>query len=210
MKTDYNHAGVHNFSPKSDQIVLINTAFDALVDVEVMASAFNMEKADFIGRRVLVDDFGGLSNVLCAVVDKNWFMDYDVEIAADNIWNPKGRYFNNFLTHRGVYSVSPFENAVLFVTAAPTVSGITMLPAATATVSGTKASTTQLYIEAAGTNNPPSKCTWASDTAGVTVNSMGTVYVPAGTGNKDVVITATNIFNTARTATCTFTVGTGA
>lgn len=207
MKSDYNYAGVKNHTPKEDQIVLIGTAFDALLDVEVLAAAFNMDKADFIGRRILVDDFGGAANVICMVVDKGWFMMYDRLIKAEQIYNPQGMYFNHFLHHHGVYSVSPFENAVAFVTAAPTVTTMTITPD-TKTVAGADGGTFQLIpVVTVGTNNPPSKCTYASaDTAKVTVNSMGMVNVIKGAAAGVVVVTATNVFNTAKTATCTITI----
>jgi hypothetical protein len=206
MSKNYNYAGVNNHSQKSDQIILISTAFDALVDVEVLASAFNMDKADFIGRRVLVDDFGGLANVLCIVVDKDWFMDYDRLISSEQVYNPQGRYFNNFLHHHGVYSVSRFENAVMFQTATPTVSAVTVTPDA-ASLANLKAATYQLVVEATGTNYAPSKCTFASDTAGVVVNSSGMVSVPATLEDVEVTITATNVFNTSIADDFVITIG---
>ena len=60
LSTDYNLAGVATFTNKSEQYMLINSNFDATMDVEVLASAFNMDKAEFSGRRVLVDSFGSL------------------------------------------------------------------------------------------------------------------------------------------------------
>ena len=207
MSTAYNYAGVTQHSPKQDQIVLISTAFDALVDVEVLASAFNMDKADFIGRRVLIDDFGGLANVLCIVVDKEWFMDFDRLISAEQIYNPQGRYFNNFLHHHGVYSVSRFENAVMFQTATPTVSAVTVTPD-TASLANGKTTTYQLVVEATGTNYAPSKCTFASDNDGVYVNSSGMVSVGSGLSDVFVTITATNVFNPDVSDDFVITIGT--
>lgn len=209
MSDAYNVAGVKNHSQKADQLFLISTAFDALLDVEVMASAFNMDKVEFAGRRILLDNFGGLPNVVAAIVDRDWFMNYDKLIAVDQIWNPEGRYFNHFLHHQGVYSVSPFENAVVFQTAAPTITAITVTPD-TATVSATEGGTIQCYVEVStGTNNAPIHCTWESDTEGVTVNSQGFVTVPKNHGNDTVTITCTSKFNTSVSDDLVITVGTG-
>ena len=207
ISTNYNFAGVNTHTPKAEQVVLISTAFDALIDVEVLASAFNMDKADFIGRRVLIDDFGGLSGVLCAVVDKEWFMDFDRLISAEQIYNPEGRYFNNFLHHHGVYSVSRFENAVLFVTSAPTVASVTVTPDSATLANGKKA-TYQLVTEASGTNYPPSKCSFASDNESVYVNSSGMVSVPTGLTDVGVTITATSVFDPTKSDTFVVTIGT--
>lgn len=206
MKSDYNYAGVKNHTPKDEQIVLIGTSFDALVDVEVLASAFNMDKADFIGRRILIDDFGGAANVVCMLVDKGWFMMYDRLIKAEQIYNPQGMYFNHFLHHHGVYSVSPFENAVAFVTAAPTVASIEITPA-TITVVGANGGTFQIIPISTGTNNPPAKCTYASSVpAKAVVNSMGMVSVIKGAAAGEVTITATNVFDATKTDTTVITI----
>ena len=58
----YNPAGVFQHTDKSNQYIIIDTEFDASMDVNVLASAFNMDKADFMGRRVPIDGFGNLDN----------------------------------------------------------------------------------------------------------------------------------------------------
>lgn len=60
MNTDYNEAGVHTHTAKEDQYVLIASQYDATMDVEVLATAFNMDKAEFFGHRVLIDGFNKL------------------------------------------------------------------------------------------------------------------------------------------------------
>ena len=57
MSPAYNKVGVHNYSAKNDQYLIINADFDAIMDVEVLAAAFNMDKAEFTGHRVLVSSF---------------------------------------------------------------------------------------------------------------------------------------------------------
>lgn len=58
MSNKYNLVGVHTHTLRDNQYILINSAYDASMDVEVLASAFNMSKAEFLGHRVLVDGFG--------------------------------------------------------------------------------------------------------------------------------------------------------
>ena len=120
MSSKYNLAGVQNFSRKADQYLLINSKFDATMDVEVLASAFNMDKAEFAGKRVLVDSFGSLDiarlNVLfaddptyteigeadlkaldaipCILVDKDWFMIFDNFYNFTEQYNGEGLYWN--------------------------------------------------------------------------------------------------------------------
>jgi len=47
MSDQYNIAGVMTHTLKNDQYLIINSKFDAKMDVAVLASAFNMEKAHF-------------------------------------------------------------------------------------------------------------------------------------------------------------------
>ena len=42
MNSKYNLAGVRTFSKKDSQYILVNSKFDATMDVEVLATAFNM------------------------------------------------------------------------------------------------------------------------------------------------------------------------
>ena len=96
MSTTYNSMGVLNYTKKENQIFLIDAAFDAMIDVEVLASAFNMSKAEFMGQRVLIDNFGELTGVYAAIVDKDWFMVFDNWIGFTENYNGQGLYWNYF------------------------------------------------------------------------------------------------------------------
>ena len=67
----YNPAGVKTHSVKNDQYMLVNSDFDATMDVDVLAAAFNMNKAEFLGHRVLVDSFGSLDTARLAELFAN-------------------------------------------------------------------------------------------------------------------------------------------
>ena len=57
MSSEYNEAGVTNNTPKDRQVIFMDAMYNAQYDVEVLASAFNMDKADFMGRLFLIDDW---------------------------------------------------------------------------------------------------------------------------------------------------------
>jgi len=57
-----NIAGVHNHTPKEEQYLILTNKFDAKMDVEILATAFNMDKTEFFGHRMLVDGFGEIDN----------------------------------------------------------------------------------------------------------------------------------------------------
>lgn len=56
----YNLAGVYTHTPRDNQYIFVNTEYSAYMDVKVLASAFNMDKAEFLGHRVLLNGFSDL------------------------------------------------------------------------------------------------------------------------------------------------------
>lgn len=160
MSTKYNLAGVANYTNKEAQYVVVNSDFDAVMDVEVLASAFNMDKADFMGHRVLVDSFGSLDTarldylfkddpnyvtltddelaaldaVPAVLVDRDWFMIIDNLYNFTEQYNGEGLYWNYWYHVWKTFSISPFAQSIVFVPGTPSVTSITISPS-TATVS---------------------------------------------------------------------------
>lgn len=62
MRNEFNEAGVRNNIEDGNLCIFLDADFDAEFDVNVLASAFNMDKADFIGRRFLIDDWTSFDN----------------------------------------------------------------------------------------------------------------------------------------------------
>lgn len=84
-KADYTIAGVANHALHSEQTLLISAHFDAAVDVEVLAAAFNMSKAEFMGKRLLVDSFGAIDKRRLAAVAPYLCENIVYETAANGI-----------------------------------------------------------------------------------------------------------------------------
>lgn len=141
MSTLYNNAGVHTTTPKEDQAIFMSAQFNADYDVEVLASAFNMDKATFMGKLYLIDDFTTFDNerfdviranstmleevtdaelalmtdVKAILLDKEWFQFYDNNIQFTEVQVASGMYWNYFLNVWKTVSSSPFSNAIVFV-----------------------------------------------------------------------------------------------
>lgn len=150
MSSAYNVAGVKTVTPRSDQIIFMDAAYNAAFDVEVLASAFNMEKADFMGRLHLIDDWTTfdnerfdviransdqieevtstelalMANVKAVIVDAEWFQVYDNTNKFTEKYIASGLYWNYFYHTWKTVSSSPFSNAVVFVDDAATVSAL--------------------------------------------------------------------------------------
>lgn len=116
----YNHTGVHTRSEMNGLHLFITADTEAEVDVDVLAMAFNMSKADFLGNVTVIDEFEDPA-IQAVLVDEDWFMCYDNNIEMTNVYNAKGLYWNYFYHIWQTLSCSTLENAVVFSTAdAPT------------------------------------------------------------------------------------------
>lgn len=148
MSKNYNAEGVTTVTPKTDQYIFMDSDFNAKFDVNVLASAFNMDKADFMGRLKLIDDFNTfdnerfsdimagsdmiepvtaeelakMQNIHAVIVDREWFQVYDNNNKFTEDYVAAGMYWNYFYNVWKTVSYSPFSNIVAFVdtSAAPT------------------------------------------------------------------------------------------
>lgn len=178
MSNSYNSMGVATTTPRNDQLIILDTHFDAVVDVEVLAQAFNMDKADFLGRRVLIDNFGELSGAVAALVDRNWFMVFDNYMSFTEQYNAQGLYWNYFFHHWETLSTSRFSNAILFTTD-PIEGSITVTPEAPTVAKGSQ---TQFSAVFSGTGSPMQKFNWSVSGASddnTNINTAGLLTVGA-------------------------------
>lgn len=205
MSPKYNAMGVLNYSDKSKQVLIIDTQFDAIMDVEVLASAFNMDKAEFMGQRVLIDDFGALTGAVAALVDRDWFMVFEYLQGFKEIYNPEGLYWNYFYHVWKIFSTSPFSTAILFTTDTVAVTGVTVTPT-TATVA--RGGTANFNATVAGTGYVPKSVNWSvqGGTAS-TIDGNGVVTVGTAETATTLTVTATSTYDNTKAATATITVG---
>lgn len=127
-----------------DAVVLISADIEALVDVEVLAAAFNMSKTDFLGRVIVVDDFNQYNDdgtvavdgsaIKAMIADRAWFKIKTQDFAMDEFYNANNRTWQYYLNDVRMVNYSLFANALVFVTSAPTVDA-TEIEAASATAS---------------------------------------------------------------------------
>ena len=64
--SEYNLAGVKTHVKHENQTIIVSADFDAMMDVQVLAAAFNMDKAEFLSKRLLVDSFGNIDIIRLA------------------------------------------------------------------------------------------------------------------------------------------------
>lgn len=103
------------WTPKENQVILIRADVDATTDVEVLAKAFNMEKTDFLNRKIVVDSFGEDSNVLMFIGDEAMFQVYDDLYVVREFNNGSNLTYSKWLHHWQTMSLSLFANGVAIV-----------------------------------------------------------------------------------------------
>lgn len=99
------------WTPKENQVLLIRSDVDANTDVEVLAKAFNMDKTDFIKRKIVVDTFGD-DKVLAFLCDESAFQVYDDLYTVRSFDNGSNLTTNYWLHHWQTMSLSLFANGV--------------------------------------------------------------------------------------------------
>lgn len=229
--TNYNQAGVTNQANKDEQYLICNSDFDSIIDVEVLASAFNMDKAEFTGHRMLVDGFGQLDNarldllfgndsdyvpltdeelqvldtIPAVLIDKDYFVLLDNKRAMTSKYNEQGLYWNYWLHTWKTFGVSAFSQAVVFVPTESTVTSVAVTPSTITADVGTTFNVTAT-VETTGFADKSVK--WTSDNAKVTVTNAGIVTIGEGaTGTAT--ITATSVSDNTKYGTCTVTINSG-
>lgn len=207
MRSDSNFMGVTTHTPLDEQVIFILSSVAATVDVEVLASAFNMDKTNFIGRRVIVDDFGGLEKdgVIAIAADEDWFMVFDNYLTMTSDYVASRLYYNYFLHHWETLSYSPFKNVVAFTTTAPAVTSVAVTPG-TASVTKAAGGTVQLTATVTGTGLISNNVTWTiTEDANASVNSSGLVTIKPGITVDSLTVTAASKLDNTKSGTATIT-----
>lgn len=213
MSSKYNAAGVKTTTPKGRQLIFMDAIYNAQYDVEVLASAFNMDKATFMGSLYLIDNFttfdnerfdvirsqsDGLEeitedelaimeNVKAIMVDENWFQIYDNKNQFTEKYVASGLYWNYFYHVWRTVSYSPFSNAVVFgvgTVSIPTT--LTAVCTAVDTVDEATIFTFELDEESAslvGAGNFVQTESFTED--GIAVQKYGVVIYPASQRNNN-------------------------
>lgn len=206
---NYNPAGIRKATSFDDQILIVNTQFEADFSTEVLATSYFRDEADMRSRLVLIDGFDNhdtarltellgsafvaftedeltqLKTIPAVLISREWFMDYDYTLDTNSntkqteFYNPTTLRNNHFLHVWRIFSTSPFENAVVFTTGTPAVTEIAISPAESTISAG---QTLQLTANVTATGFANKAVTWSVTKGadqGVTVNANGLVTIPA-------------------------------
>lgn len=163
LKPTYNQQKVENATLRDDQFIIIDTELESKVDVKVLARAFNMEKADFLGHLIIIDSFSkhdterlaelfandtsykeftpeqikSLEKINAILVGRDYWMVFDNFQQFTENYNGQGLYWQYFYHTWKTFSVSPFENAVVFSSETSSVTKAEVTPTTANVAQGT-------------------------------------------------------------------------
>lgn len=122
---------ITTWSNPEDIIFLIRNDIRSYIDVNVLASAFNISSSELLGKIISVDDFDVYddegnkvydgSNIVGMIADKSWFRIKRQDMYLDTDYNPNNRTWQYFLNLIKMYNFSMFANGVIFATSAPSI-----------------------------------------------------------------------------------------
>ena len=190
-----------------------------------------MDKAEFMGNRVLIDSFGSIDNerlellfkddpnnsytpltsaeltalsaIPACIVDRQYFMIFDNLAKFTENYNGEGIYWQYFYHVWKTFSTSPFANAALFVPATPTVTSVTISP----TNATAKAGDIIGFAATVATSNfAPKSVVWSVAGKG-TITQEGVLTVGADAVKSDTItVTVTSTFDSTKKAQATVTI----
>lgn len=137
----YNLAKELNWVNPEDLVLMTTPSVNADIDVNVLASAFNVSSTDVTTRTILVDEMpkgifkstnalvdkkpydlssgntiscDTTKNVKAILFDKDLLQIWDTYQATGTFYNAEGNYTNHFANREGIFAVCSFANMVVF------------------------------------------------------------------------------------------------
>ena len=104
------------FAKNDELVILMTPRTRAVIDVQALAAAFNIDYADVQQRIVMVDEFP-IPDVVALLTTQDFFQSRDKLYTTTRAQNPLTLGTNYFLHHWSLHSVSPFAPAILFTKA---------------------------------------------------------------------------------------------
>lgn len=228
MSSEYNYAGVPTYTDPRYLVTILTTQVSSILDVEVLALSFHMDKAELIGRITDVDYFGkfdeermalifegdpynqytpftedektSLASIIALMCDEKFFMIYDNYENMTDLFNPRTVEWTYFYHVWRTISFSPFSNAILFTSQTPAITSVTVTPPTTTATKGSKIS---LSVDVKNSGFASKAVKWSVDSSISSISPDGVVTIPTNETASSVIATATSVFDSTKTGTCT-------
>lgn len=115
---------ITTWANREDIVFIVRNDIRAYLDVNVLASAFNIDKSELLGNIITVDNFDQFdddgtkifdgSNILGMIADKSWFRIKRQDMFLDEFYNANNRTWQYYLNLTKMYNYSLFSNRCYF------------------------------------------------------------------------------------------------
>ena len=199
-----------SWSKPENIVVFVSNKMASILDVNVLASAFNIDKADLMGRVYYVEDFDILndsgevvvdgSNIVALICDRRWFKIREKDMFMDEFYNANNRSWQSYLNVIKSYNYSLFANALMLVKALPTLNisamqfnetspQVTAGEKITLSITTTPFTATQTVTFSSGTTSKATVTKVDDRTVEVTGVAEGTSVITATAGSVTATVT---------------------
>lgn len=189
--TKYNAAGMPAFCRPEEMVMLTTPEFKAALDVEALASMFNLDKGESPFARMITvpKEYFGVDHCEAILTTDSHFVLADTLLENTSIFNPDNLQTNYWRHHHGVYSVSRFTPAIMLSTKyddevititnpVTAVTGLAFLPLEDGTVPTNVQRGDWVALDVSVTTKAEREGVMWAVTSGTT--SMGTYVTPTG------------------------------
>ena len=203
--------------------------------------AFNMEKAEFIGHLIVVDSFSEhdderlqmlfneidnanyqpftaaeitkLESIAGVMVGSKWWMVFDIMQTMRQQNNGEGLYWNYWLHAWKIFSISPFENCIVYTSQTGSVTGLTLpyetltlAPGASIQITPTVAGTGMYNRKVEYTLTAGSETAVAELSDGTKITPDGVLFISTNATINSFTVTVTSVDDSEVSDTVTVTV----
>lgn len=232
---NYNPTGIRKAVSFDDQIMILNTDFQAKLSTEVLATSFFRNDAEMKSRLALVDGFGNhdterlamllgdayipftgaeltaLSNVPAVIISREWFMDYlyTLDNATDSLKQTDFYNPTNLKRNIFLHVWAVMSTSPFEPCAVFTLAepSVTSVSVSPSTATVSKGQTLQLSSEVVTVGFANKAVVYSVVSGeGVTVNQEGLVTIPSDFSGETATIRATSIYDSTKYADATITV----
>lgn len=179
------------FAKNDELIILMTPRTRAVIDVQALAAAFNLDYENIQQRIILIDEFP-IPDAVALLTTVDFFQSRDKLYTTTSSYNPKTLGTNYFLHHWSMHSVSPFAPAILFTTSSSTSidtitatysTALSLSPSTKTAAAGTSFKITPTFAPTSvvdGSSNAYTNSNMNTNLSGYDVSIVGTLTTGTG------------------------------
>lgn len=111
----FNPMKIHKSLDRRDYILFVKYDILNNIAIKTLTNAFHNEELNMNVQIKTVDDFGpNTENVVAILAERNWLLITQQFDDMETIYNPRGRYWNYYLTRQMSFGATYFKDCIIF------------------------------------------------------------------------------------------------